>query len=105
MNEVHRGSAGTAHFAVRVQRSVHRERLERVRSEPPSQFHDVFSARVVKMLTGGKDLHPMGAGARCHFQQPWMQTLLQKQMRRKNWQHALTGPAPALRPAVAPIVS
>ncbi len=94
VHDVDGGSAGAAHFAVGKKRGVHGIRFEWIRGEPGGQLHDVLAAGVVKVLARGKELDALGAGARCGFQQTGVQSLLQKKMCGKNWQHTLMAPAP-----------
>lgn len=82
MEHVDRVGAGAAHFPVGIERRVHRPWLEGVGSEPHSEFVDVLAAGVVKVLAGGEDFDSFSAAAGGQLQQPGMQALLQKQVRR-----------------------
>ena len=65
---------------------------ERVGPEPVGQLGDVLAAGVVEVLAGGKDLHRLRTGTGGEFQQPGMQALVKKQMRRQDAQHGQGNP-------------
>ena len=79
--------AGAAHFAVGIHRSVHGERLQRVRPEPFRQLSDIFAAGVVKVLARGKNLHCLRSGSFRKLKQSRMQSMIQEQVSRKDAQH------------------
>ena len=87
VQHIHRGRAGAAHLAVGKERGVHGEGLERVGAEPLGQLGHVLAAGVVEVLARGKDLHRLRAGAVRELKQARVQTVIQKQMSRKNAQH------------------
>ena len=78
VQHIHPERAGTAHFAVGIKRGVHRKGLERVGAEPLGQLGHVLAAGVVEMLTRGKDLHRLRAGALRELKQARVQTMFQK---------------------------
>jgi hypothetical protein len=67
----------------------------------------MFTAGVVEMLAGGKDLHRLSAGAGSQVEQPWVQALFEKQVRRQDSQHGQGLPQsdPQSRSNPLPIVS
>ena len=82
VQHIHPECAGTAHFAVGIKRRVHRKGLECVGAEPFGQLRHLLSAGVVKVLTRGKDLHRLRAGALRELEQARVQTMFQKYMSR-----------------------
>ena len=78
MEHIDRGRTGAAHLAVREHGRMHRERFERIRTEPGCQLADVLTAGVVEVLSSGEDFDALCAGAPGHLQQARMKTLTQK---------------------------
>ncbi len=86
------GRAGTAHFAVGKERSVHGERGQSVGTEPFRQLSHVLAAGVVEVLARGKNLHRLRAGAVGELKQSGMKALVQEQVRGQNAQHGQAAP-------------
>ena len=81
MDDVDGGSTGAAHLAVGKERRVHRPGLKGIGTKPGGQLGDLLAAGVIEMLARGKDLDALCASTGRQFQQPRMQTLVEKQMR------------------------
>ena len=78
VQHIHSRRAGAAHLAVREERGVHGEGLERIGAEPLGQLGDVLAAGVVEVLARGKDLHRLRAGAGRELKQARVQTVIQE---------------------------
>src|ERR1017187_8765967 len=93
MQQVDPRSAGAAHIAVRVKRRVHRPNLELVGTKPAGQLCDMIAAGVIEVLAGGKYFDSLRSGPGGKLHQPWLQTLVQKQVCRQDSQHVDWPPA------------
>ena len=92
MQYVHRRRSRPPHLTVRIQRAMHRERLQRIGPEPVPQLRHMLAARVVEVLPRGINLHRLRAATRGKLQQSRMQSLIQKKMSRKYAQHESNRP-------------
>ena len=84
MDHIHRRRPAPPHLRIGVKRRVHRERLGRIAAEPFRQFADVRPACVIEVLARGKQLHALRSGAGKNVQQPRMQPVIEKDVRRNG---------------------